>query len=120
MNYFSITNICNRKFLFTFFDCTINIKGFLAPDVLRLRLKEEGFAHVFDWHDEPNTKYDPHSHKGKVSFYIIQGSVTFSGGITETIKAGERFDVPIGVTHSAVVGPEGCDWVVGEEIEGDS
>lgn len=96
------------------------LKGFLVPDALRLRLKEEGFAHVFDWHDEPNTKYEPHAHKGRVSFYVIRGLVTFSGGITETVKAGERFDVPVGVNHSAAVGPDGCDWIVGEEIEGDS
>jgi len=46
--------------------------------------------------------------------------VTFSGETVATVIAGERFDVPIGTKHSAVVGPEGCDWVVGEEIEGDS
>lgn len=96
------------------------LKSFLKPDVLKLRLKEEGFSHVFDWHDEPNTKYELHVHKGKVSFYVIHGSVTFSGGITETVKAGERFDVPVGVNHSATVGPHGCDWIVGEEIKGDS
>ena len=96
------------------------LKGFLAPDVLKLRLKEEGFTHVFDWHDEPDTRYESHHHKGKISFYVLRGSVTFSGGITETIKAGERFDVPVEVEHSAVVDHEGCDWVVGEEIEGDS
>lgn len=83
-------------------------------------LKDEGFDHVFVWHDEPGTEYSPHAHRGKVSFYLTRGSVTFSGGIKKTVHAGERFDVPIGVEHSAVVGVEGCDWVVGEEIEGDS
>jgi predicted nucleotidyltransferase len=84
------------------------------------KLKEEGFSHVFDWHDEPNTEYPEHSHKGKVSFYVLKGSVTFSGEINITVNSGERFDVPVGVKHSAIVGPDGCDWVVGEEIEGDS
>ncbi len=84
------------------------------------QLKSEGFTHVFEWHDEPNTSYSEHAHKGKVSFYIVRGSVKFSGGIDKTVKAGERFDVPPGVPHSAIVGPKGCDWVVGEEIEGDS
>lgn len=96
------------------------LKGFLAPDILKLRLKEEGFSHVFDWHDDPNTEYPEHSHKGKVSFYVLNGSVTFTGEINMTVNYGERFDVPIGVKHSAIVGPDGCDWVVGEEIEGDS
>lgn len=83
-------------------------------------LKDEGFAHVFTWRDEPGTQYLEHSHKGKVSFYLTKGSVTFSGDIKRTVSAGERFDVPVGVKHSAIVGAEGCDWVVGEEIEGDS
>lgn len=96
------------------------LKGFLAPDVLKLRLREEGFSHVFDWHDEPNTEYSEHSHKGKVSFYVLRGSVTFSGDINAVVKSGERLDVPVGVSHSAIAGPEGCDWIVGEEIEGDS
>lgn len=83
-------------------------------------LKNEGFKHVFEWTDKPNTMYPEHSHKGKVSFYILRGSVTFSGGINKTINTGERFDVPVSVKHSGVVGPEGCDWIVGEEIEGDA
>jgi hypothetical protein len=36
------------------------------------------------------------------------------------VRAGERFDVPVGVDHSAVVGDTGWTVVVGEEIEGDS
>ncbi len=96
------------------------LKGFLAPDQLKARLKAEGFTHVFDWHDAPDTQYSEHSHKGKVSFYVTHESVTFSGRINTIIGSGERFDVPVGVKHSALVGSEGCDWIVGEEIEGDS
>ncbi|MDP1624872.1 MAG: hypothetical protein Q8L64_03800 [bacterium] len=84
------------------------------------QLKKEGFASVYEWTDVPNTKYSEHAHKGKVSFFVIRGSVTFSGNITKTVSTGERFDVPVGANHFAVVGPEGCDWVVGEEVEGDS
>ena len=87
---------------------------------MRGKLKAEGFPHIFDWHDEPNAEYPEHSHKGKVSFFITHGSVTFFGGIEKTVKTNERFDVPVGVKHSAKVGPEGCDWSVGEEIEGDT
>lgn len=89
-------------------------------EVLIHKLKEEGFTHVFIWSDLPHTKYSEHMHRGKVSFFVTKGSVTFSGDIVATVKMGERFDVPIGVNHSAIVGPDGCEWVVGEEIEGDS
>lgn len=91
-----------------------------TPEQLIEQFKSEGFVHVFLWHDEPNTKYEEHAHKGKTAFYITKGSVTFTSGFDKTFKEGERFDVPPGVLHTAIVGPEGCDWVVAEEIEGDS
>ncbi len=87
---------------------------------LKQQLREEGFPHVFEWADAPNTKYEAHPHQGKVSFYLTRGEVEFFGGIRKVVKAGERFDVPPHVNHSAVVGPEGADWVVGEEVEGDT
>lgn len=96
------------------------LQNFLMPGNLKNRLKEEGFANVFDWHDNPGTKYAEHAHRGKVSFYVLRGAVTFSGDIEITVSAGERFDVPMGIKHSAIVGSDGCDWVVGEEIKGDS
>lgn len=78
------------------------------------------FPHVYEWTDAPGTTYPEHAHKGKVSIYVTRGSVIFSGGIDRTVSGGERFDVPVAVPHSAVVGPDGCDYIVGEEIEGDS
>ncbi len=92
----------------------------IDPQSLETQLKQEGFVRVYSWSDKPNTKYPEHAHKGKVSIFVTRGSVTFSGGIKNTVNVGERFDVPVGVKHSALVGPEGCDWIVGEEIKGDS
>lgn len=92
----------------------------ITKDHLLNQLKQEGFTNVYEWTDKPNSEYQEHSHKGKVSLYVIRGAVTFFGGINKTLNTGERFDVPIGVKHSAIVGPEGCDWVVGEMIKGDS
>ncbi|MEK7650629.1 MAG: cupin domain-containing protein [Patescibacteria group bacterium] len=84
-------------------------------------LTEQGFANVYDWEDKPNTEYPAHAHKGKVSFYVIKGSITMKlDQKTIILKPVDRIDVPVGVTHSAVVGSEGCTFVVGEEIEGDS
>jgi quercetin dioxygenase-like cupin family protein len=87
---------------------------------LKQQLTSEGFTHVYEWTDDPGTVYPEHAHRGKVSFFVTKGSVTFSGEINTTIRAGERFDVPVGIKHSAVVGPGGCSYLVGEEIEGDS
>ena len=85
------------------------------------KLESEGFASVYEWQDPAGTVYEPHSHKGKVSLYVTAGSVTFDFlGEKKEIKAGERFDVPVGSEHSAVVGPQGWIVIVGEEVEGDS
>ncbi len=92
----------------------------MNTEELKSKLIAEGFANVYEWKDEPGTRYESHAHKGKVSMFIISGSVTFSGDFEKTLKMGDRFDVPPGTNHSAIVGPEGCGYVVGEEIEGDS
>ena len=83
--------------------------------------EEEGFASVYEWSDPADTVYKPHSHKGKVSLFITDGEIEFDfSGEKKIVKAGERFDVPIGAEHSAVVGPNGWIGIVAEEIEEDS
>ncbi len=85
-------------------------------------LKSEGFIYIYKWHDSPNTKYPAHAHKGKVTLFVEKGDVTFnfSDDTTQIVKSGERFDVPVGLEHSAIVGKNGCEYVVGEIVEGDS
>lgn len=85
------------------------------------KFEEEGFASVYEWQDPAGTVYQPHSHKGKVSLFVTDGSITFDfSGEKMEAKAGERFDVPVGKVHGALVGPKGWICIVGEEIEGDS
>ena len=83
--------------------------------------EKEGFTQVFEWSDPAGTVYEEHVHKGKVSLFVTDGSITFNfEGVTREIKAGERFDVPLGAKHSAVVGDNGWIVIVAEEIAGDS
>ncbi len=91
----------------------------LKINFLKKILETEGFPIVYEWHDKPGTVYENHTHQGKVSFYVIEGSVSFSGGIQKVVSTGERFDVPVGIEHGAKVGENGCQYVVGQEIEGD-
>jgi quercetin dioxygenase-like cupin family protein len=85
------------------------------------QLESENFVHIYEWQDAPGTVYEEHSHKGKVSLCITDGSITFDfSGTKKELIAPIRFDVPPGVKHSAVVGPRGWIVIVGEEIEGDS
>jgi quercetin dioxygenase-like cupin family protein len=92
----------------------------MDKDELIRQLKNEGFPIVYEWTDDPNTVYEEHTHQGKVSFYVIKGMVSFSGGIDNVISIGERIDVPPGIKHSAIIGPEGCTYIVGQEFEGDA
>lgn len=92
----------------------------MNTEQLIAQLQLENFPIIYEWTDEPGTLYDEHEHHGRVSFYVIRGSVTFHGGIEKTVSSGERIDVPIGVKHTAIIGPEGCDYVVGQDIEGDA
>ena len=83
--------------------------------------KDEGFVSVYEWSDAAGTVYEPHSHTGRVSLFVTDGSCVFDfDGWKKEVRAGERFDVPIGAEHSAIVGADGWHVVVGEEIEGDS
>lgn len=86
----------------------------------KLILEREGFPIIYEWEDAPNTEYPEHSHKGRVTLFIVDGSVTFSGAINTTLSKGQRFDVPPNVMHSAIVGVNGCKYIVGQEIEGDA
>jgi quercetin dioxygenase-like cupin family protein len=92
----------------------------MNKEELKNKLTSEGFPVVYEWTDAPGTIYEDHAHQGKVSFYVTKGSVTFSGGVTQTVFTGERIDVPVGVRHTAIVGSEGCEYVVGQEVEGDA
>jgi uncharacterized RmlC-like cupin family protein len=85
-------------------------------------LKSEGFVHVYKWHDEPGVEYTKHQHKDKVAMYVTAGDVRFrfQDGTEQLVTVGQRFDVPVGLKHTAKVGLKGCDYVVGEMIKGDS
>ncbi len=84
-------------------------------------LEREGFANVYEHQDPAGTVYSEHSHQGKVSIFVTDGSAIFDfGGEKKEIVAPRRFDIPANTPHSATVGPEGWIVIIGEEIEGDS
>ncbi len=80
------------------------------------KLREEGFSGIFIHRDRPNACYPDHTHQGITAHIIIEGRITVtSEGKTVTYRSGERFDVPAGAVHSAIIGPEGCLYVIGEK-----
>ncbi len=85
------------------------------------KLQSAGFKHIFDWRDAPRTIYPEHAHRDKVALCIVRGSLDMNiAGEQKTFKAGDYCDIPPGVKHTAKVGDEGCTFVVGEMIDGDS
>lgn len=84
-------------------------------------LEKEGFTSVYEWTDAPGIVYTEHIHQGPVTIFVTEGDVVLKiGNETKGLRAGDRLDVPVQTPHSAVVGPHGCQYVVGEMIPGDS
>ena len=73
------------------------------------RMADEGLS-PYSWSNGPHDTYAAHSHSYNKVIYVVQGSIAF--GLPElgkqlTLKAGDRLDLPAGVVHDAVVGPQG-------------
>ena len=83
--------------------------------------EKEGFPFIYEWTDVPNTVYPEHEHQDKVSLFVTDGSIIVDiDGESTLLTLGKRYNVPPHTKHSAVVGPEGCNFVVAEMIDGDS
>ena len=79
------------------------------------QLKREGFTHTYVWEDGPNVRYGNHTHAMKTAHIILQGEMTLTmNGVSKTYSMGERCDVPADTVHAAVMGPQGCRYLIGE------
>lgn len=83
-------------------------------------LEKEGFNNVYETQDAPEAIYEEHIHKGRVTVFVTEGSfaITMAGQVTNLV-AGDRCNIPPNVPYSALVGPAGCQLVIGEEIDGE-
>ena len=60
--------------------------------------------------NEPGDVFTAHEHTYFKVIYVVSGSITFGfpiDGEPITLSAGDRLDLPAGVQHNAVVGPDG-------------
>ena len=79
-------------------------------------LRGEGFSGIFVHRDRPHARYPDHTHAGTTAHIVLEGQITVtSEGQTATYGAGERFDIRAGSVHSAIAGPEGCLYMIGEK-----
>lgn len=85
------------------------------------QLEKEGFTNIYEWQDKPGAVYPEHTHQGKVTLCLTDGAITFTiAGQTHKLIAPTVFVVPPHTPHSAIVGPKGAIYIVGEDIPGDS
>lgn len=62
----------------------------------------------YAWGNGPGDRYAAHSHGFHKVLYCVRGSITFLLGAEPVpMRPGDRLDLPAGVSHAAVVGPEG-------------
>ena len=86
-------------------------------DALESQLHAEGFVHTYVWQDGPHAHYSDHNHATETAHVILDGQMTLTmDGRSVTYNAGDRVDVPAGAVHSALMGPGGCRYLVGERL----
>lgn len=84
--------------------------------VLEESLIEEGYD-PFAWVDEPGKRYEAHAHAHDEIIWIIRGSMQFDvGGKVIDLAPGDRLNLPHASEHEATVGPEGCEYLVGQRL----
>lgn len=77
----------------------------------------EGMA-PYRWSNGPHDRYQAHSHSFHKVIYVVSGSIIFGlpeRGELATLATGDRLDLPAGIVHDAVVGPEGVVCLEGHQ-----
>ncbi len=80
-----------------------------SEKVVRRLLLEEGLSPT-RWSNRPKDRYETHAHDYDKVLVVVQGSITFGLPDTEeeiTLNQGDRMELPAGVAHNAIAGPQG-------------
>ena len=83
---------------------------------LRAILAEEGFD-ALRWDDPPGASYAPHAHDRDESLWVLAGDITFGvDGAALRLEAGDRLMLPAGTVHTALTGPRGASYLIGQHL----
>jgi len=91
-------------------------RGEAPPDeaTLREQLDADGFD-AQRFRDGPGARYQPHSHEQDESLWVLEGEITFgAGGRSWRLGPGDRLQLPRGTVHTAVAGPDGATYLIGQ------
>jgi quercetin dioxygenase-like cupin family protein len=81
------------------------------------RLAREGFQ-SFAWQDPPGASYTPHAHPHDESIWLLEGEISFGiAGDQYTLHAGDRLMLPADTVHTALAGPAGATYVIGQRLD---
>ena len=87
----------------------------MQENELIAKLQREGFSRTYVWEDVPNARYPDHTHRMETAHIILNGEMTLTmAGESHTYRAAECCDVPANALHSAIMGPRGCRYIIGE------
>lgn len=76
---------------------------------LRRIYADEGMQ-PYRWSNAPGDVYSAHTHSYHKVLYCVEGSITFRLPARDAevqLQAGDRLELPPGVSHAADVGPQG-------------
>ncbi|RME71246.1 MAG: cupin domain-containing protein [Chloroflexi bacterium] len=65
---------------------------------------------VYRWSNGPGAVYEGHTHSFHKILYVVEGNIKFdlpTHQQTFNLKPGDRLELPSGIRHRAVVGPDG-------------
>jgi quercetin dioxygenase-like cupin family protein len=82
---------------------------------IRQILRAEGLEH-YRWSNGPGDVYGAHTHPYHKVLYVVAGTITFGLPADEqqvVLHTGDRMELPPGINHDAVVGPEGVVCIEG-------
>lgn len=80
------------------------------------RLLKAGYSLIYEYDDPPNEEFPDHIHEGEELAIILSGTLEVKmGGVEYLLKPGDELLFPAKKLHSAMVGPDGCVYVVGEK-----
>ena len=78
-------------------------------------LTDQGFKKIYTWFDSPDETYAPHAHPTERNHIVLEGLMTVTmNDETTSCGPGDAVLIPARTVHSALIGPEGCAYVVGE------
>ena len=88
----------------------------MNQDKIKGQLKQEGYTEIYLWKDPPHKVYTPHSHNTETKLIVMKGEIEITANnMKKTYHLRDSIIIPKRGKHSAIVGPEGCEYLIGEK-----